>query len=183
MLIRSIRIIRATLLLVWATATLCLLGLVAVGHVLPSLGRELYVVRGGSMAPSIPLGSVVVVRHVETSEVSLGDIITFRGSNGTVVTHRVVAIPEHADDPFKTKGDASAAADPFVVPTDSVIGTVEVFAPMAGGILLMLGSAAGVAATIALLGSLLCAIWFMDQLITSMGRSSAGRATAAEPVS
>ena len=53
------------------------------------LGYEVYNVVSGSMAPQIPMGSVVYVSPADPERVAAGDVIAFR-SEGSVVTHRVV---------------------------------------------------------------------------------------------
>ncbi|WP_338886627.1 signal peptidase I [Rhodococcus sovatensis] len=69
----------------------------------------------GSMAPSIPAGSLAVVRAVPAASVQIGDVVTVDREGKLPVTHRVVAI-----DPIsktgvtvlELKGDANADADP-----------------------------------------------------------------------
>ncbi|MEX2548316.1 MAG: signal peptidase I [Chloroflexota bacterium] len=169
MSVKAIKIVRASFKVTWLASILALVGLVSLPHLLPPLQRELYVVRGGSMEPQIPVGAAVIVRHRGAGDLRVGDVITFRGVNGTVVTHRIVDIPA-AGGGVRTKGDASSAADTSMVAPTDVIGTVEVVIPAAGAVLTTLGSTIGIVATLGLLGGLLVAVWFMDELLRSVQR-------------
>jgi signal peptidase len=175
MTIKGAKIVRASFRLLLLSAIVGLVGLVAFSHLLPSIGRELYVVRGGSMAPGIPVGSAVIIRHTAAETLRVGDVITFRGENDSVITHRIVALPTPITGAFLTKGDASASVDPFVVPAEHIIGQAEVVVPVAGAVLLTLGTTFGIVATLALFGGLMVAVWFMDQLLAPISAASRRR--------
>lgn len=69
----------------------------------------------GSMSPSIPTGSLAVVRAVPADTVAVGDVVTVDRDEKLPVTHRVVAtetIPETGITVLELKGDANADADP-----------------------------------------------------------------------
>lgn len=129
-----------------------LLALLPVG-----LGLERAVVHSDAMAPDIPRGSVVLERQVPVAALRVGDVVTYRppagsGVEGTV-THRVVSI---AGREVRTRGDARASLDPWVLPIDApapdrVVATL----PHLGHAYLVLGRPA-VAATL-LAGSLV--VW------------------------
>jgi signal peptidase len=180
MTIKGAKLVRASFRLLLLSAIVGLVGLVALSHLLPLVNRELYVVRSGSMTPALPVGSVVFVRHTAAADVLVGDVITFRGENDTVITHRVVAQPTDTTAAFQTKGDASDAVDPFTVPAERIIGEAELVVPVAGAVLLMLGTTVGVIATVALLGGLMVAIWFMDKLLAPVSAPARRRATLVE---
>jgi signal peptidase len=77
---------------------------------------RLLTVQSGSMAPTMPVGSVVVVTPQPLSSVRVGDIITFQmPTNPDVLeTHRVYQILETGEHPvIRTKGDANATPDPW----------------------------------------------------------------------
>ena len=175
MFVNAIRMVRASFKLTWVTATIALIGLVALPHLVGLVGRELYVVGGGSMEPAIPLGAAVIVRPIATGELRVGDVITFRGVNGTVITHRIVGVPSDAGGSVQTKGDANGAVDPSLVTPLDVIGSVDIVIPVAGGVLTTLATTLGLVATLALLGGLLVAVWFMDELIRSVQRPVVNR--------
>jgi signal peptidase I len=178
MSIYFVKIARVSFRVLFVSATVALLGLVSMAHVLPIVDREAYVVRGGSMSPAIPVGSVVIIRHVDPEAVQVGDVVTFHGTNDSVITHRVVGLPTETSTGFQTKGDASDEVDPFGVPAEALIGTVDVLVPGAGAVLLTLGTTVGVVAALALLGGLAMAVWFMDELAQTVVRSASLRTRA-----
>lgn len=68
----------------------------------------------GSMAPSIPAGSLAVVREIPAGEINVGDVVTVDRPGKLPITHRVQAVAA-ADGDGRTitmKGDANAEADP-----------------------------------------------------------------------
>jgi signal peptidase len=85
------------------------------------LPYRVYTVLSGSMEPTIPVGSEVILTQADASTIKRGDIITFQrpGHAGQLVTHRVVSI---ASDPathlrsFVTKGDANGVSDDWFIP-------------------------------------------------------------------
>src|SRR5512146_1699153 len=82
------------------------------------LPYEVYVVHTGSMSPTIPSKSAVVV---EDNQYKVGDVVTFR-VHGMVVTHRLVAINPNGT--ITTKGDADRTVDPWHVPRSHILGSV-----------------------------------------------------------
>ena len=181
MLNKTIGIIRFGLICTWLAATVAIFGLIALPHVLSAVGRETYIVRGGSMEPALPIGSVVIVQHVDPAQLSIGDIVTFTAANKTTVTHRITEVVSGAQLGFHTKGDASSGADGMIMPAPSVSGRVEYVVPGLGLVIAALASTIGTLAAIGLLGGLLLAVWFMDELRDALGRSAQRRATVAEP--
>jgi signal peptidase len=94
-----------------------------VSVVLPRLGGgTAYAVLTGSMRPSMPPGTLVVVRPADPEDLAIGDVVTYQRRSGepTVVTHRIVAIAIKADGErtFRTQGDANDGVD--LVPVRSV---------------------------------------------------------------
>jgi signal peptidase len=90
------------------------------------LGWQLQTVLSGSMAPTYPIGSLLVVQQIDASDVRAGMAISFEDplTPGRIVTHRVVApVPEDAS-AFRTRGDANASIDPAPVPARLVRGRV-----------------------------------------------------------
>ena len=77
-------------------------------------GATPYVVLTGSMRPTMPPGTMVVVRPAKSGDVGIGDVVTYQLKSGdpTVVTHRVVAMGSFRGEPiFQTQGDANHVAD------------------------------------------------------------------------
>jgi len=85
-----------------------------------------YIVQSGSMAPALPVGSVVFTQSA--TEYSEGDIITF-SVNSSLITHRIVEVNE---DSYNTKGDANEDPDSTPVPKDKVVGHSILTVPYLG---------------------------------------------------
>jgi signal peptidase I len=95
-----------------AIAFTALLGLCLTFVTIRVLGFSTFIVTGGSMEPTIHLGSLVLVQPVDPHTVQIGDVITF-AQYGQTTTHRVIAIGQNSTGlTFKTKGDANTVADP-----------------------------------------------------------------------
>jgi signal peptidase len=68
----------------------------------------------GSMSPTIPGGSLAVVREIPAAEINVGDVVTVDRPGKLPITHRVQTVGP-ADGAARTitmKGDANAEADP-----------------------------------------------------------------------
>ncbi|MGI5999196.1 MAG: signal peptidase I [Lutispora sp.] len=76
----------------------------------PGIGSfKLMYVLTGSMRPVIEPGDLIIAKAVDSDSLKEGDIITFRASQNTLVTHRIIEINE--DGSFVTKGDANNVED------------------------------------------------------------------------
>ncbi len=83
----------------------------------PHTGRyRTLTVLSGSMAPTIPTGSLIVVVPAALADLRSGQILTYQTpSDGRVVTHRIVELLEAGAQPvIRTKGDANPAVDPWM---------------------------------------------------------------------
>lgn len=113
-------------------------GVVLVAVLVPRLtGSTPYTVLTGSMSPTYPPGTLVVVRPVDTDDLAVGDVITFQRTSGqaAVVTHRVVAVASNTVDgerTFRTRGDANNAVDRDPVLPVQVKGEVWYAVPWLG---------------------------------------------------
>lgn len=122
--LRVIREIALTLLALGGAACIVLTVMAFAG------GYSLIMFKTGSMAPTIPAGSVALVHQVAASELSVGDVVTIDRENALPVTHRITAIDAGAADDERIitmRGDANDADDPFpyvVTEARSVIGSV-----------------------------------------------------------
>ena len=92
---------------------------------------DVLVVRGGSMEPTIPLGSVVIVDRADRAP-RVGAVATFTDPGGELVTHRIVAL-DGAN--ITTKGDANQVPDITVRARSEVVGTVVIGVPFLGFVL------------------------------------------------
>jgi signal peptidase len=94
------------------------------------------IVMSGSMEPTIPTGSVVVI--VPQKSYTIEDIITFGKDTKKEVptTHRIVEMrAQEGKYVYKTKGDANKTADMKEVPEDTVIGKLIFSIPLLGFVL------------------------------------------------
>lgn len=100
-------------------AWLVILGIgaiLAVAVLIPRIASATpYVVLTGSMRPTMPPGTLVVVKPAPAADISVGSVITYQLESGkpTVVTHRVVSAGyDLAGHPvFQTQGDANDVPD------------------------------------------------------------------------
>lgn len=101
-------------------------------------GYRYYTVLTASMEPQFTTGDLVVVKLSNADEIHIGDIITFNPSseNDAYLTHRVTEKLENYEGSgvtcFKTKGDANAVEDSFLIDSTRVIGTVRFHIPKLG---------------------------------------------------
>jgi signal peptidase len=87
------------------------------------------------MTPTIPVGSVVVVRPVDPQSLKAGDVATYQVRKGedVFVTHRIIDIVSKRGGPaFKFQGDANSAPDESLVPSGAVRGKVWYHLPYVG---------------------------------------------------
>lgn len=105
------------------TTILLIVLILAVGALfLPRvLGMTPLAVLSGSMEPTYHVGSLIYVADADSAEVQVGDPITFKISDDTMVTHRVVAIDTEAQT-FQTKGDANDNVDGGAVAYQNLVG-------------------------------------------------------------
>ena len=69
-----------------------LIALAAILFLPKLLGMTPLAVLSGSMEPTYHVGSLIYVKDADPQDVQIGDPITFKISDDTMVTHRVVAI-------------------------------------------------------------------------------------------
>jgi signal peptidase I len=103
-------------------------------------GYKFMIVSSGSMTPTLPLGSLVIVTPCEYEDLECGDIVTMN-AGGVFLTHRIVGkydannisskgyltadeFPEEYEKQYwwVTKGDASDTVDGAL--TDNIVGKV-----------------------------------------------------------
>lgn len=85
-------------------------------------GGRTYVVSTPSMSPTVPVGSLVLIRPVPPGHIHVGQIIAFHPPNEptTTYTHRVVKVMPGPS--YSTKGDLDAYPDAWVVTQKNIIG-------------------------------------------------------------
>ena len=77
------------------------------------LGYKILQVMSGSMSGEFETEDTIIIRQIKNeSEIKIGDIITFKVDENTLVTHRVVEIVKNENDTeYVTKGDANNSVD------------------------------------------------------------------------
>jgi signal peptidase I len=103
---------------VWVVLTAMLLGSVGIAVIQRTGAAQLLTVVSGSMQPTLPLGSLVLVVPRDADAVKAGDVITFSppGDNTRTVTHRIVDVQGSGDAlRVHTRGDANPVADPWTL--------------------------------------------------------------------
>lgn len=75
---------------------------------------SLIMFKTGSMAPSIPAGSLAVVQTVPAASVDVGDVVTVKRPGQLPITHRVIKTSPGADGTtmVEMRGDANTFDDP-----------------------------------------------------------------------
>jgi len=89
-----------------------------------------------SMEPTLPVGSVIIVRQDRLNQLNEQDIITFHATilintvpTDVVVTHRVIEIDDSDGLQITTKGDNNDLADTWTITDEELIGRVVLTLP------------------------------------------------------
>lgn len=110
------------------------LGVGLIGTQTSLLGNyELKIVQSGSMEPTIPTGSLVIVAPVEQYQVN--DVVTFGSGRVSEVptTHRIVGDQiQNGELRYITKGDANEERDAGFLDPNKIIGKVVLSIPFLG---------------------------------------------------
>jgi len=160
---RARRITRAMLGLVLLALLIAVVAAAGFARLVPAMGHPVLIIRSGSMAPTIPIGAVVVLSP-GPGGVQPGDVVAMRLDNGAVFTHRVTRLASLLGVPYiETKGDANPEIDPALTPLDHVIGRVAVSLPIVGYLMAGLSTPTGIASALLAAIALLAALWFLDE--------------------
>jgi signal peptidase I len=149
----------------------------AAARVIPMVvGAPAFVVGGGSMEPSIHLGSIVIDGPVATADLDVGDIVSIKvGPEQTVFTHRITRIITRDGVPWiETRGDANQTVDPSTIPATAVVGRVAVVVPGLGYVVQLLASFAGMAFLVSLGMLTLLGAWLLE-ILEDDQRAARGR--------
>jgi signal peptidase len=112
-------------------------GVLVVAVIVPrAFGATPYAVLTSSMRPSLPEGTLAVVRPVSSASIGIGSVITYQLRSGepAVVTHRVVAlrVDGAGSRTFRTRGDANDVPDEGWVRPVQLKGELWYAAPLLG---------------------------------------------------
>lgn len=127
-------VIFVLLLLVMATLSFFLIQSRIAGGVPEVAGYRMYIVLSGSMSPEFDTGSLAFVQDVDTDELAIGDIITYRSQadSDSLTTHRIVEVQRNDSLQFVTRGDANNVNDPNPVLAENIVGQVTGSVPYVG---------------------------------------------------
>lgn len=162
---RSLLTLRRGVLLLWSALFALVLATVLLSHAIGLVGARSMIIRGRSMEPTIPLGSVVAIREVAPEAIRPGDVITLQDRDRPVFTHRVVRVEAAGDGSlqFITRGDANDQEDAQPVPAAAVMGRVEVSVPWIGYLLAILSMPTGMTSVLCGMASILCAVMLLEE--------------------
>ena len=89
-----------------------------------------------SMEPTLPPGTLVIVKPIAPTDIAIGDVITYQIAPGQpeYITHRVIAISRSTGGElsFTTKGDNNGVADESAILPEQIQGTVWYSLPWIG---------------------------------------------------
>jgi signal peptidase len=124
---------------------------------------KIYIIHTGSMSPTIPTRSAVIVHE---GPAQVGQVVTFHAEGG-VVTHRLVK--QLPDGTYETKGDANGTIDPGTIGASQIIGPVVAAPHEVGYWLTYFKSWVGLGS---LAFGILC-LWLICSLLTEFGAARA----------
>lgn len=149
-----------------------------------------------SMEPTLPPGTLLVVRPTPIDDIRVGDVVTYQIVSGqpAVVSHRVVSVSSSSDGErtFVLKGDNNAEADPALVTAVQIRGVVWYSVPEIGIVNQVVNGSRGwlipvVAAVLLTYGAVMMTAGFVSaarrrRAGTSRAGTSHGRRSAAHHV-
>jgi signal peptidase I len=158
------------------------------GRLVPLTGRTTLIIGGGSMEPTLDVGTAIVVDPVAPADIRVGDIVSLRSGTErkSIFTHRVTRIVAHDGTIWiETKGDANPTVDPSITSPADVIGRVSVTIPYAGFLLALLSAPSGIVFVLCLAIVLLLLVWLIESFEADAIASRAterGRPDPSDPV-
>lgn len=104
------------------------------GRVPTLFGLSIYEIESNSMEPTFKVGSILVCQVFQSdTEISVGDVVTFKLTDGRIVTHRIVEVL-YAGEPnecYRTKGDNSInSIDAEILTRDRILAVYLFKLPM-----------------------------------------------------
>ena len=159
--------LRRVLDLVLLAMILIVLASLVVARLVPAItGGPTFVVGGGSMEPTIPMGSVVVDVPAMAKDITVGNIVSVKvGPQKAVFTHRIVRTAMRDGELWiATRGDANPTPDPSIIPATAVIGRAATWIPLLGYPIQLLSSLVGVAFLLSVGMVTLLGAWLLESL-------------------
>lgn len=123
-------------------------------------GLRILSIQSGSMAPSLPAGSVIVIKGAQ--DYNVGDVVTYvregtpQAKSAITTTHRITEIKKADEGTFYvTKGDLNSSADGEPINKDRVLGKVFWAMPFLGYLISFVRSPVGFLALIVIPATLI----------------------------
>jgi len=138
-----------------------------------------------SMEPTLPPGTLIVVRPVDPADVAIGDVVTYQIEPGdpALITHRVIGVQFSGDGvrQFTLKGDNNDVADAELVSEAQIRGRLWYSVPGFGYVSnFMNGDARGLLIPIVAVLLLAFAAWsIISALVARAPSQRVGRAASA----
>lgn len=120
----------SVLVILLAVVVLCVVLMTKPGKTPGIAGYMALRITTGSMEPTLPVDTMIIVKKAEASDIKVNDIISFYSSDpsldGAVNTHRVVDIIHNGNGSisFVTKGDGNNVADNYDAKDEFLLGRV-----------------------------------------------------------
>lgn len=157
------------------TVVILILAVFAIILIAPRLlGCQTMAVLSGSMEPGIPVGSIVITKEADPASIEIGDVITYRLSGNTMVTHRVVDNDNSAGQ-LITKGDANETPDASPVAYSDMVGKVAMHFPLLGYLSIYIKTPLGIAGACGVLIVLILLTFLPDVFSTEKDGEKASR--------
>lgn len=98
------------------------------------LGYQLFEIQSGSMEPTLSVGSIIVTKKPNhTTDLQVGDVVTFESLSGSIVTHRIIEVleGENGSVAYRTKGDnPKNSPDQDLLTPDRVVAVMLIKIPL-----------------------------------------------------
>lgn len=110
------------------------------GEIPSSLNMEIYTVVSESMKPKLNINDIIIVKKgYPNDKFKVGNIITYKRSDGEIITHRIQRIiTSDLENAYITKGDNNDTVDEEIVKYDMIIGKVIYTMPKFGTVMKIL---------------------------------------------
>lgn len=136
--------------------------------IIPKLmGYEEMAVLTGSMEPNYPVGSLIFAKEEDPENLKVGDVITYRLDEDTVVTHRIVEINQE-EQTITTKGDANSDNDGSPVSYSNIVGKAHFKIPYLGFLAMNIKTSKGIIAICGVLVAIIL-LTFIPEIFSGDG--------------
>lgn len=159
---------KTTKLILKTLSTLIVIIVIAFAFLLVGIklfGVEIYTVLSGSMEPTYQVGSIIYVVDVNPDELKEKDPITFKLTDSTIATHRIIKIEEENNQKlFYTQGDANKHPDENPVTEKEIIGKPIFSIPYLGYLANFMQTTHGMFITLGIGLMLIIIVFVLDSL-------------------